>query len=33
MTLTVMETDDGLMFGPFTLTFGLGTAVSPCPLL
>jgi hypothetical protein len=33
MTLTVMETDDGLMFGPFTLTFGLRTAVSPCPLL
>ena len=33
MTLMVMETDDGLMFGPFTLTFGLGTAVSPCPLL
>jgi hypothetical protein len=33
MTLMVMETDDGLVFGPFTLTFGLGTAVSPCPLL
>jgi hypothetical protein len=33
MTLMVMETDDGLTFGPFTLTFGLGTTVSPCPLL
>ena len=33
MTLMVMETDDGLTFGPFTLTFGRETAVSPCPLL
>jgi hypothetical protein len=33
MTLMVIETDDGLMFGPFTLTFGQGTTVSPCPLL
>jgi hypothetical protein len=33
MTLMVIETDDGLIFGPFTLILGLGTAVSPCPLL
>ncbi len=33
LTLMVMETDDGLTFGPFTLTFGPGTAISPCPLV
>ncbi len=33
MTLTIIETDDGLTFGPFTLLFGQQTTVSPCPLL
>jgi glucose/arabinose dehydrogenase len=33
MTLMIQETDDGMSFGPFTLTFGVETTPNPCPLL
>ncbi len=33
MTLLIQDTDAGMTFGPFTLTFGVETTVNPCPLV
>lgn len=33
MTLTILQTDNGQMVGPFTLTFGQVTNIVPCPIV
>jgi hypothetical protein len=33
LTLTVTQTDDGQVFGPFSLRFGSMVEVGPCPLV